>query len=285
MPLPLHKSADITDCGVLLRTVSADHPHGPVSYAHRDDYYIFGLIEDGRCTGSIDFAEREFSARSVLCIRPWQVHAFVRMDDLKADMILMDESLLTEANRLVIDEYALFTPPCTAGEREFSQLSRLYALLSEYMPESMPGPRDEIERETVYGLARAIAAITVGIVARTCGTRESSPRKTELTLAFRRLLQRDLHIHRTPSHYASELNISTVYLNEAVRGVTGVSAGRYIRNEIVLRAKRQLVHTGRSIREIAYDLGFDDFAYFSRLFSSVAGMSPSEFRARSSQRR
>lgn len=70
------------------------------------------------------------------------------------------------------------------------------------------------------------------------------------------------------------LHISPVYLNEVVKNVTGESVGRYIRNEIVLRAKRMLVYTTHNIGEIACELGFDDYAYFTRLFTKQTGMNP-----------
>lgn len=87
-----------------------------------------------------------------------------------------------------------------------------------------------------------------------------------------------MHHSRQPSYYASKLHISTVYLNEAVRSVTGMSVSRYIRNEIALQAKRLLIHTNDSVKEIAAALGFDDYAYFSRLFTQAVGVSPTVFR-------
>ena len=63
-----------------------------------------------------------------------------------------------------------------------------------------------------------------------------------------------------------------------VRRLTGRSATTYIQTELALRAKRQLCYTNRSVKEVAYDLGFDDSAYFSRLFTRVVGVSPTAFR-------
>lgn len=77
---------------------------------------------------------------------------------------------------------------------------------------------------------------------------------------------------------ASMLNISPVYLNEVVKEVTGMSASSYIRNEMVLQAKRMLVYTGLSVKEISNRLGIEDCAYFSRLFTRTTGLPPSLFR-------
>lgn len=59
-----------------------------------------------------------------------------------------------------------------------------------------------------------------------------------------------------------------------------MSTSDYIKNEAVLLAKRMLVHTDLSVREIADRLGIDDYAYFTRLFTRTAGVTPTAFRLR-----
>jgi AraC family transcriptional activator of pobA len=61
--------------------------------------------------------------------------------------------------------------------------------------------------------------------------------------------------------------------------VTEQSPIQLVHARIVLEAKRQLRYTSGSVSEIAYALGFDDPAYFTRFFSQRAGMSPRAFRA------
>lgn len=59
-----------------------------------------------------------------------------------------------------------------------------------------------------------------------------------------------------------------------------MNVSRYIRSETVLQAKRMLIHTDLTVKEIANGLGCDDAAYFSRLFTPTVGVSPSMFRQR-----
>lgn len=74
------------------------------------------------------------------------------------------------------------------------------------------------------------------------------------------------------------LNISEVYLNEAVKESTGISVGSYIRDLVIVQAKRKLAYTTMSAKEIAYALGYDDYPYFSKLFKKSTGKSLAEFR-------
>lgn len=103
-------------------------------------------------------------------------------------------------------------------------------------------------------------------------------RHKEIVWEFRDLLENNIRINRSPSFYAGRLNITVAYLNEAVNAVLGTSVSRHIQDEIILLAKRKLVYTTASVKEIAHSLGFDDYSYFTRLFTKVAGVSPTLFR-------
>ena len=103
-------------------------------------------------------------------------------------------------------------------------------------------------------------------------------RHKEIVWEFRDLLENNIRINRSPSFYAGRLNITVAYLNEAVNAVLGTSVSRHIQDEIILLAKRKLVYTTASVKEIAHSLGFDDYSYFTRLFTKVEGVSPTLFR-------
>ncbi|MGB5918638.1 helix-turn-helix domain-containing protein [Arcobacter sp.] len=81
-----------------------------------------------------------------------------------------------------------------------------------------------------------------------------------------------------PSDYASELRISPRALNEVVKKHTGFSAGEYIRSKTIFEAQRLLYYTSLTIKEIAYELGFDDIAYFSRFFKKATNTSALQYR-------
>jgi AraC-like DNA-binding protein len=78
--------------------------------------------------------------------------------------------------------------------------------------------------------------------------------------------------------YATELHVSANHLNEVVKRITGRCAGNQIRERIVLEAKRKAVSPQTSMKEVAFDLGYDDMAHFSKFFKSVCGKNFSTFK-------
>lgn len=77
---------------------------------------------------------------------------------------------------------------------------------------------------------------------------------------------------------ANSLNIGYSYFRKMFKLFTGVSPGQYQLQLRILRAKELLLTSGKTVKEIAYDTGFDSIYYFSRIFKDKTGKSPSEFR-------
>ena len=105
-------------------------------------------------------------------------------------------------------------------------------------------------------------------------------RHQDLVARFRELIESEFRENKSLTEYASALNVSESRLRNACLGVTGQSPMQMVHARVLLEAKRDLFYTSDSVREIAYALGFDDPAYFTRFFSRRAGMSPSAFRSR-----
>jgi DNA-binding response OmpR family regulator len=74
------------------------------------------------------------------------------------------------------------------------------------------------------------------------------------------------------------LSISRVQLHRKLIALTGQPASHFIRTFRLAKAKELLLTTARSVSEIAYDTGFSDANYFSRVFSQEFGKPPSELR-------
>lgn len=97
---------------------------------------------------------------------------------------------------------------------------------------------------------------------------------------FDTLLDQRFREHWRVSDYARALSITPTHLSRVARRATGLPASQCIDARVTREARRQLAFTSLSVSSIGYSLGFADPALFSRVFSRVAGLSPSAFRRR-----
>lgn len=77
---------------------------------------------------------------------------------------------------------------------------------------------------------------------------------------------------------ASQLNLSTHYLSDLLRSLTGQSAQQHIQDKLIEKAKEYLTVTDLTVGEIAYRLGFEYPQSFNKLFKKKTAISPLEFR-------
>lgn len=95
---------------------------------------------------------------------------------------------------------------------------------------------------------------------------------------FKRSLDQTFREHRPITEYANELGITHTQLNRVCKEVLGKTALEVIHKRIITEAQRDLTYSNLSIKEIAYTLGFEDEAYFTRFFKRMRQISPSQFR-------
>ena len=108
---------------------------------------------------------------------------------------------------------------------------------------------------------------------------------SDLLLKAEQLLDSYFHAERPllnglPSvkEIAEELNVSSHYLSDMLRSLTGHNTQQHIHNRLIDKAKDLLSTTNLTVAEVAYKLGFEHPQSFNKLFKSKAKVSPLEFR-------
>ena len=130
-------------------------------------------------------------------------------------------------------------------------------------------------------LLRAYSAALLGLVAREMADTDGAPEGSAGSDLFRRfeaLLEQHFLAHWAVSDYAAALSITPTHLSRLTRSATGHAASQLILERIIREARRNLVYTNLPVATIAFALGFNDPAYFSRLFAAATGVSPRRFR-------
>ena len=108
----------------------------------------------------------------------------------------------------------------------------------------------------------------------------TSSRRRAIAARFRRLLDAHFKEHWSVEAYAAALGGSPLGLRRACVDATGRSPSRLARERIVLEAQRSLAYSNRGIAQIGFSLGYQDPAYFSRVFGRHVGLSPQAYRRR-----
>lgn len=102
--------------------------------------------------------------------------------------------------------------------------------------------------------------------------------EVEVFRDFSRLLEIHFREKHHVSEYAELMNLAPKTLTHKFKNLQIESPNQLIINRIILEAKRLLVYTDKTVKEIAYDLGYEDPAYFNRLFTSKVESTPSNFK-------
>lgn len=102
--------------------------------------------------------------------------------------------------------------------------------------------------------------------------------EVEFIRKFSQLVEAHYTTHHNVADYANMLNITPKALSKRISRHSSKSPNDIIKDRIILEAKRLLIHTDLSVKEIGYKLGYEDPAYFVRLFTNQTDTSPLLFR-------
>lgn len=240
---------------------------------HKHDFFIIILFDRAYGTHNIDSLDYPISHREIHVLFPGQMHKW----DIKAGTI--GYQLMIE--RAFFEQFAPYFrfsfinyqnhPVIRLTENVF------HSLLYEFN-----AIKEELKKDnSLMNLIRARAAVIAAIVSREAENiftefkvYQSNPRLA----GFNMLIDEFFRSQKFVAFYAAKLNISANYLNILCKKYLKISATQLIHQRVCTEAKRLLQSTNLSIKEIAFELGFSDHAYFSNFFKSQTGVTPTAFK-------
>lgn len=267
MPHIPRNTQDCLTSGLLVKRLDKDSAHVMKSYPHRDDYYIIVLVTGGTVSVAVDFEDVTVSAGEAIVVSPSQVHSpSSASGNAEGWFMAVASEYFTPHEIDMAARYALNVAPIALAENTSDDIVRLFEILLRRISDI----------SVALPLASAIKSLVFSGMTENGG--KNIDRYMTIVTRLKKLLDENLKDEKRPSRYAEMLNISEVYLNEAVKKATGLSVSAFIRSQVVLSAKRMFVYTSLSASEIALELGYEDYAYFSKLFKKDTGVSPTRYR-------
>ncbi|MDD4970524.1 MAG: helix-turn-helix transcriptional regulator [Paludibacter sp.] len=253
---------------------------------HRHDYYTIIFIERGEGVHYVDFTEYKVEDRTIYFIQPGQMHQLALSSEPVGWVITFTEEFLI-ANSIpekLINDIYLFndygqSPPLTINEIDIP----VYKSLIEQMAH-FAGALETYTLEAIGSLVKIFLIQSNNH----CSLRKSdNPQLIETSNHILRNFKQSLNKKYATSHmvseYADEMAVTSDYLNKTVKSLTGKSAKDHIQSKLITEAKRSLLFSNISNKELAYALGFEESAHFNNFFKKITGQTPSEFRITSRQ--
>ena len=233
------------------------------------------LIEDGQGTATIEGERFDLTSMTCANVPTGVVHGFSFQPGTRGLVVTLTIEMLDQSLRPGEGLRQLLTRPevFTCNDDQLHLMRDLSLVFIG---------RDFARAQ----ILRSLAGVLLGQVARALSGSGRPGQTPEPDVLLRFLALIDLHFaeHWTVARYAAELAISPTHLSRLARDATGRPASGLIEERLIREARRNLVYTNLPVSRIAYALGFDDPAYFSRVFSRATGQSPRAFRRKLAER-
>lgn len=243
---------------------------------HRHDYYFILALIKGKGKHTIDFTKYEITNYSIFFMRPGQVHQLSLEKGCTGFLIQFSKDFYRPGNKT--DQQLLRS----ASNKNFCKLDlkkskNLFNVLGYIYKEYG-------EKEKMYfDIIKANLSIFFVELTRYRENQiKPGNKNTNFTQErldkFLELLENNISKNKQVSEYANMLNLSTFQLNSMTKSNLGETCSTLIDEQIILEAKRYLLATTEQVKEIAYNLGYEDVSYFIRFFKKHTGQTPETYR-------
>lgn len=257
-----------------------DSAGGGIDEPHRHDYYTVILVEAAEGFHVMDDHKFTFNSLEVHFVSPGQVHQAALNARPKGSVMTFSRSFLIQNNipESFISNINLFqnfgnTPPLKLDQATFQRLSKII---------------DEMENcltaDLNYGSRAAGALLQLFLIycnnSSALNTTQLDEENAGICILrdFKKLVEERYKEWHKVKAYAEEMHISSKHLSQTVKDLTGKVAKDHIQDRLALEAKRLLLHTNLSVKEVAYEIGFEEPLHFSGFFKKRVEVSPRQFR-------
>jgi AraC family transcriptional activator of pobA len=260
-------------------------PVGNISgEAIRHPHYQIVWIVRGSGYFSIDLEKFEIRDNTIFTIPPGRFHQFISTGGLSGHVLSFNIDFLHLAIEGPGRPFFMEIDTDLKGVNSYllaKDSPALQNLLADIVREF--GAHQALRLEILSGLFKVflgyIKRLSVAVL-----QEDANCPQTRLVNRFYAKLDNQFKTMKQVADYASELFVSPSYLTDVVKKVTGHSAGYHIRQRTIQEAKRLVMYKDADLKMVAYALGFDDLAHFSKYFKNGAGMNFSDFKKRTFSR-
>ena len=251
--------------------------HSFVEEPHRHNSYVLVFFTKGSGTHEIDFDVFAIQPGSMFFLQPGQMHHWNLSDDVEGFVIFYSQEMYNlYFGQKTIADYPFYSSVDNKPEMVFGA-SELKAILPYFESLIVETQSNQLLKQDKT--MNLLDIIHIEIARKYSETHLHEAHSYNVKIKnFEVLLENNFKIEKAPFFYASQLNITLKHLNRICNEMLQKTTTEVITARIILEAKRMLMDKKFTVNEIATELGFDDFSYFTRLFKKHTGVTPTNFR-------
>ena len=253
--------------------------HKNIHKPHKHNFYLTVLFTHGSGIHEIDFIKYDIQPGTLFFLNPGQMHHWELSEDIQGFIFFHTQSfydLHYVKNR--VHNFPFFysvqnSPVLYLEERQNDYISKLFQqIYTENQSDSLfRNPKIISLMDLIYIESTRLYIEKNDAEVIVQNTYSTTFQKLE------NLIEEHYKTEKSPSRYADWLNISAKHLNRITQNMIGKTTTDMILERVFLEAKRELISRQYHFNEIATDLGYEDYGYFSRLFKKKCGETPTEF--------
>lgn len=268
---------ELLDLSKISGLIRENRDHNPAQ-PHRLTFFLLLIITEGNGTHMVDFKQYDVRAGTVLKIAKGQVHAFQKDMSYKGFLIPFTEDFILKyfsKSSLAFISH-LYNYHISEPIVEHDSLNR-------YFIEQVT---KELENQETYAKNNILAKLLelyLLQLERHSHLSVYSKRDTKLYplfIDFKDLVEKNYIQSRNVKDYAQMMAISAKHLNTVVKTFTLNTAKQFIDQYVILEIKRAIISTNNSLKEIAYEIGFEEVTNFTKFFKKHTGLTPKAFKAK-----
>jgi AraC family transcriptional activator of pobA len=248
--------------------------------AHRTGFYHILWFQKGSPTHLIDFNPVKIKPNTILFLNKDTVQGFDKKGNFDGKAILFTDSFFckTEADTKFLRSSFLFNDLFSVSQLQLQKSSTLYADLFQQMESELRNSKDNYQSDILQNHLHNLLLYSDRERQKQNITEVKKGADLDYVILFKDLLENLFQKQKLVSNYAEQLRVTEKRLNQATSKVLGKSPKQMIDERIMLEAKRLLAHTNESVKEIAFELGFDEPTNFIKYFRKNHNSTPLEFR-------
>lgn len=244
---------------------------------HRKDFYFLCLVRNGSSRHWVDFVPYTLHPNTFYFSSPQQVQVKEKTEPMDGIILSFTEEYLQLEENQSLRRLPIIQNPDNAHELNLTSdnMQFLEDVLGKMLVEF------NTERSWRNGMLQSYVNILLIYLSRLY-TEQFQPDHVSPDRALLKRFRTYIDSHYSTLHqvadYADLMNLTPGHLNDRIKQQSGKTAIEHVHERLMLEAKRRLLHTDCSAKEIAWQLGFEDVAYFHRFFKRLAGATPATFR-------